>query len=401
VTGARTYALVGWSLAVIGAVGAIAVRVVEPAPFLPVTFGFGPTAMVAFLAMGLSWASIGAFLMIRRPDNGVGWIMVASGMGYSQSMLWLALTFAFAADGTAEGQRLAEFAGWMTVLGTQIGALAFLVGFVFPTGRAQSPRWELVVKLSFPMMVLFAVALLLQPGSLHLFPTLQNPFGIGPDIRAGEPVSPLVGVFAVSLAPLLACSLALRYRTGGPTERQQLKWIALALVVALFGVGFAAWGAVITGRPPGEVGLTVYGLAAATVPLAIAIAILRHHLYDIDHLISRSLSYAIVTAALAGVFAAAAVSLGTLLGSQGERETFQIAGATLLVAALFGPVRRRAQGAVDRRFDRARYDGERTAIAFSARLRDETDMATVTSDLTQTAASSVAPSTLSIWLRGE
>jgi hypothetical protein len=398
-TGSRAFAIVGLALAIFGAVGATMVRVATQAPFLPVTFGFGQTAMASFMLLGLSWASIGAFLVIRRPDNAVGAVMVIAGAGYALSMLFLALTFAFAAEGTAEGLRLAELAAWTTVLCTQFGAAAFVVGFLFPTGRAQSPRWAAIVRLSWPFLMVFSVALLLQPGSLHLFPTLQNPFGVGPDLRGGTSVSPLIGLFSALLAPSLVLSLAHRFQMAGRTERQQLKWFGLALVIALAGVGFSAVWALVANRPPNEVGLTVYGFAAAGVPVAIAIAILRHHLYDIDRIVSRTIAYALVSAILGIVVGGVIVLLSTALAAYTEGHTIAVAASTLIAFAAFQPVLRRVRAEVDRRFDRARYDAERTVAQFADRLRDQIDLADLSSDLDATIHKAIAPRSFGIWLR--
>jgi hypothetical protein len=396
----RTFAIAGLTLAMAGAVGAIVVRIVAPVPFLPVTFGFGPAAMIAFLAMALSWALVGAFLVIRRPENAVGRVMIVSGTGYALAMFFLAVTFAFAAEGTTRGQRQAEVAGWITVLCTQFGSFAFIVAFIFPTGRAQSPRWASLVRLSWPGILVVSAALLLQPGALHLFPTLQNPFGVGPDFRAGQPVSPLVGLFAVTLAPAVTISLATRYRAASHTERQQLKWFALALVLALAGVGSSAMGPGPATQTPSEIGLTVFGFAAAGVPVAIGIAILRYRLYDIDRIISRTLSYGAVTAVLALVFGLVGGGLGIVLGSLAEGQTIAVAGSTLLVVALFGPLRRRAQTIVDRRFDRSSYDASLTVEAMTERLRDDVDLARVEADVLGVVERTFHPVTAGVWLRG-
>lgn len=398
-TAPRIFAIVGLGLAITGAVGTALIRYVSPAPFIAVQFGFGPAAMVAFIVMGLSWASIGAFLVIRRPENTVGRLMVVAGAGYALSMLCTALTFSFAADGTARGQRLAELAGWATVMWTQFGASLFLIGFIFPTGRAQSPRWASLVRLSWPGMVLFSAALLLQPGPLHLFPTLQNPFGIGPDFRGSQATSPLIALFSVIIAPAFATSLITRYRTASRTEQRQLKWFALALVVAVIGVGFSVLEEMWATGTPDEVGLTTYGFAAAGVPIAIAIAILRHHLYDIDRVVSRTIAYAIVSAILAVVSGGVIVLLSTALASFAQGETIAVAASTLTAFVAFQPVLRRVRRNVDQRFDRARYDAEQTVAGFSARLRDEVDIVAVTADLHGTVLGAVNPASLGLWIR--
>jgi hypothetical protein len=397
--GRRAFAVGGLALAIVGAVGAILVRLATQAPFLPITFGFGPVAMVAFIIMGLSWASIGAFLVIRRPHNVVGLVMVMAGAGYALSILGLALTFAFAADGTVDGRHLAELMGWATVLCTNIGAAVFAIGFIFPTGRAQSPRWATLIRLSWPFLLVFGAGITFQPGPLHLFPTLQNPFGFGPDFRAGQPVSPLILVFSLFMGPLLSLSVATRYRMAGRTERQQLKWFGLALIIALFAVGFSTYGAAWTTGAPAEFGMAVYGLVAASVPVAIAIAILRHHLYDIDRIVSRTVAYAMVSAVTAIVFGGVIVLLSTVLASVAQGQTIAVAASTLAAFAVFQPVLRRVRRAVNHRFNRAQYDAERTVAAFGARLRDEIDIASVTTDLDTTIRGTVNPASVGLWIR--
>ena len=395
----RAFAVAGWGVAVIAAVGAIVVRLVTRAPFIEDAFGFGPLAMVAILAMGISWASIGAFLVYRRAENPIGRIMVVFGAAYALAMLGAALTLAFVADPTTEGQRLAQLAAWATVLFTTLGALEFLIGFIFPTGRAQSPRWARVVALYWLFMLLFAADVLFEPGALHLFPTLQNPFGFGPDLRAGQLLSPIPVAFGAIVTPLFIVSLATRYRDAGRTERQQLKWLFLALLLSAVGLGLVVVRTLVSGRNTDEIGLTVYALAAAGVPVAIAIAILRHNLYDIDRLISRSLGYAVVTGALGAVFVATAIGLSTLLAALAQGQSLAVAASTLLVLALFGPLRRRAQGAIDRRFDRARYDASRTVQALTARLRVDVDIDRLEADVIRVVDQTFHPTNAAMWLR--
>ncbi len=395
----KTLAIVGWVVAMSCTIGAIVVRIAAPAPFLPVTFGFGPMAMLAFLVMAMSWASVGAYLAIKRRENLIGRLMVISGSGYALSMLALTLTFAFAADGTSTGRAMAEVAGSVTVLGTQFGAFAFVVGFIFPTGRGQSPSWARVLRLSVPVMIVFSAAILLQPGSSHLFPTLQNPFGVGPDLRFGQPVSPLIALFGVILSPLVAISLVTRYRAAAHVERQQLKWFSMAVTVAFVGVGGSAWAAVMTKGSPGEVGLIVYGFGQAGVPVAIGIAILRHNLYDIDRIISRTIAYALVSTIVATVFGGIIVLLSAALAGFTQGQTLAVAASTLVAFALFQPLRRRVQWAVDRRFDRARYDAQRTVDVFAEQLRNEVDLARLRAALVATAEDAVRPVRATVWLR--
>jgi hypothetical protein len=157
--------------------------------------------------------------------------------------------------------------------------------------------------------------------------------------------------------------------------------------------------AVVSNDPP-EAGLAVFGFAGALVPAAIGIAILRHHLYDIDRIISRTIAYAIVTGTLGAVFGVLLLSLTSLMATVAGGETIAVAGSTLAASALFQPVRRWVQRQVDRRFDRSRYDADLTVQSFAARLRDDLDLSAVRAEIVGTASSAVRPTTAGIWLRG-
>ena len=404
---ARPYAIVGCILAVFGAVGSIVLRIVDPVPLLPGSFGFGGAALVGFELLGLSFASVGALLVVRRPGNAVGWCMVLIGDGYALGGLTAAITCSAVADGPA-GAAAAAFAAWLTVLFTTIGGLVFGLGFIFPTGRGQTLAWDRMVRIgvvSWPLIIV--IVFLIRPGPLHLYPTLDNPFGIGPDLRPilGPQVSEVLAATSAVFVPFLALSLALRYRMADVIGRQQLKWFVLAQLVAIGGVAVAAVGAVVSEQPP-EAGLVMFGFAGALVPIAIGIAILRYHLYEIDRLISRSLAYALVTGVLATVFAVTAIglsavlgSLSAVLGSLAQGESLAVAASTLLVLALFGPLRRRAQSAVDRRFDRAGYDATMTVQSMTARLRDDVDIDRVKTDVLGVVDQTFHPAFAALWLR--
>jgi hypothetical protein len=397
---ARPYAIVGWMAALVGAIGTMALRIVDPAPLLPGVFGFGFTALVGLELLGVTFASVGALLVVRRPGNAVGWCMVLIGVGYALGGLSAAVTGSAVADGPA-GAATAGLAGWFTVFFTTIGAIVFGLGFIFPTGRGHTPAWDRFVRIGaigFPISFVFLF--LIRPGSLHLFETIDNPFGVGPDLRPvfGPNVSQGVSMGVGVWVPILVLAMVSRYRMADTVGRQQLKWFALAQVVTLIGVGVAALGAVLTNEPP-EAGLVVFGFAGALVPVAIGIAILRHGLYDIDRLISRTVGYAAITAVLAGVFGVAALFLGVILSTVAEGQTIAVAASTLLVAALFGPLRRRAQAIVDRRFDRSRYDAALTVQGMTVRLRDDVDLGRVEADVLSVVDRTFHPSSAGLWLR--
>jgi MFS family permease len=396
--GRRTFAILGVGLAIVGAVGTAIVQYSTSAPVVG-AFGFGEAAMVGYVIEGLTWAFTGAVLVLRRPENAVGWLMVLVGVGYSLSQLTVSMTFAFAAEGTAQGDRLAQIAGWVTVLLQLVAILQIAIGFLFPTGRAQNPGWRWFMRLFWGISIVFVVISLTQPGSLQLIPAIDNPFGFGPDLRNGRPIAPILALWTLIIFAGLGVSMVSRYRSAGHVERLQMKWFVLALSVSAVALGIATWESVFTNTQTGGTFLTAYVFAGALVPIAIGIAMLRHHLYDIDRLISRTLGYGVVTSLLAAVFAVTAIGLSALLGSLAQGESLAVAAATLLVVALFGPLRRRAQSAIDRRFDRARYDASLTVQSLTARLRDDVDIDRVQTHVLGVVDGTFHPSSTGMWLR--
>ena len=228
-TAARAFAAAGLGLAIVGAVGTVLVRYGSPAPLISSAFGFGGVAMVGYLIGGLAWASMGALLVIRRPGNAVGWLMVLVGVGFALSQLSISLASMFAAEGTAEGQRLAQVAAWVTVLLQLVGVFQVAIGFLFPGGRAQSRGWARFIRIVWAFAIVFTVVSLTQPGPLQLVPALQNPFGFGPDLRGDRPIAPIFIVLGLVILVGLGASMAQRYRSAGLVERLQLKWFVTAL----------------------------------------------------------------------------------------------------------------------------------------------------------------------------
>jgi len=394
----RAVALCGWLAATVGGCLGLVLQASQPAPIAPNTFGLGPASMVAFVILGITWATVGALLVARRPDNVVGRYMILVGAGYSVSILAAILTFRAVADGDVA---LARTAAWWTVLLSSIGSLVLYLGFIFPTGRGQTPRWDAIGRAFLAAMTLVLVWLLTQPGPLHLFPGIDNPIPIGPDLRPvlGPAPARTVLAFSVLTAPLLVASVASRYRMGDGAQREQMKWAISAIGVAFAGLLLTSVAAVVTNGAP-EAPLTAYALAGTMVPVAIGIAILRHRLYDIERIMSRTIGYGVVTALLFAIFVLVNLGLqGALSGLTGN-DSLRVAASTLVVAALFNPLRHLVQGAVDRRFHRAHAHAERAAAGFAGRLRNEADLAAVTATLRRTAEDVVEPSTASVWLRG-
>ena len=222
--------------------------------------------------------------------------------------------------------------------------------------------------------------------------------GPGTPGRDNAAVDGPIGTAAVALlvvAMVLAlCSVTWRFRHAGPLHRQQLRWFgyAVLLMVVAVLVGVAA---------PWESSWVVMFAGLGLLPLAIGVAMLRYRLYELDRLVSRTIAYAVVTGLLLATYAGLILVLEGPLGTATGGETLPVALSTLAVAALFTPVRRRVQRVVDRRFDRARYDAEGTAAAFSERLRDQIDLPSVAAELEVSVRGSMAPASLVLWLRGD
>ncbi len=397
-TAPRTFALVGLGLAVFGAIGTGVVHFLSSIPVAG-AFGFGKAAMVGYVIAGLTWASVGTLLVWRRPQNTVGWLLVLVGAGYALSQLTVSLTFLFLAEHTAQGDQRAQIAGWVTVLLQLVAIPQLAIGFFFPTGRVQSPAWARFMRVFWALASVFVVISLTQPGPLQLVPAVDNPIGIGPDLRGGRPIAPILGLWTLIVFVALGISMVTRYRTAGRIERVQMKWFVLALGISATALGAATMESVFMDGPVSGNSLTVYVFAGALVPVAIGIAILRYHLYDIDRIISRSIAYALVSAIVAVVFGAVVISLSTVLSSVAQGRTIAVAASTLAAFAVFQPVLRRVRRDVDRRFHRARYDSDQTVARFSDRLRDQIDLAHLRSDLDTTIRAAIAPRSVDIWLR--
>jgi hypothetical protein len=360
------------------------------------TLSDDPVALV-YLPTFTAFMVVGALVVARRPANPIGWLFSATGllaMGAS-----VAGEYSQYAYVTRPGSRpFAVVAVWyMNWAAYLVFGLAFtFVLLLFPTGRLLSPRWRPIAWLAGGQIAVDSLLAALQP-TLSLegqARRIANPIGISglPDPEQGVAGAVLTGLFvAVSLA---ACgSLVLRFARARREERQQLKWVAYA--GGLMVVSTVVGGALLPGGSDLVVAVTV-----ALVPVAAGIAILRYRLYDIDRIINRTLVYGWLTALLAGVYAGSVLLLGQLFGGVGTNPpSWVVAGATLGVAALFQPARRRIQAVVDRRFNRRKYDAAKTVEAFTIRLRDEVDLDTLSAELLAVVHQTIQPTQASLWIR--
>jgi hypothetical protein len=277
-----------------------------------------------------------------------------------------------------------------------------LPALLLPDGRLRSRRWRAVVATSVTGVTLTLLAGTLSPGPLENQPKgsqLDNPFGLSGTAGRVAAVVAVLGVLLtwVSL-PAAGVCVVLRFRASSGLERQQLRWVALGAAGAVAGLLLAVPGGLEL-LPNAWVNAALSNLiypALLCPPVAIAVAVLRYRLWDLDRLVSRTVTYTLVTGLLVLPYLAILPAATRLAAGAGS---LAVAAATLAAAAVFQPLRRRIQELVDRRFNRRRYDAARTVEAFAARLRGQVDLAALSAELLAVVEQTVAPTTASLWLR--
>jgi hypothetical protein len=339
-------------------------------------------------------ATVGAVLASRLPRHPVGWLLLGVGLSVAGS----GVADGYARYGLVARPGVLPAARWIAIYSpaTNIIGLA-LVGYVLlltPTGSPPSPRWRWWGRLAAAGPVAFVAALTVGPGLvIPPYDTVIDPVAI--PALAGAVLVAIVAGFFLTVAGLVvgAGSLVARFRRARGVERQQLRWLALA--AALTGAGAAVVG---VGMAMGATAVPLFaaGVCLALLPLATGAAILRYRLYDLDRIVSRTVAYGLLTVLLGLGYAVVVLGLGRLLP---EGSSLVVAAATLAVAAVFQPLRRRIQQAVDRRFNRRRHDAGRIIEAFGARLRDQVDLDTLTAEVLAVVDQTMAPTRASLWLR--
>ena len=357
------------------------------------------------LASGISWLLVlvtftvaGALIVSRQPRNIIGWLLMIPGvtsslntitLGWLENiqpppqattpLIWLALWF--------------DSWSWVLLIFP-----VFHLMLTFPTGRLQSPRWRWVAGLEAAMLVTFLILVGLSE-TMELFVddatvwTVPNPIGFLDANFWDNQFGPVWGILLLVLTVGCVGAMVQRFRKAGPVEREQMKWLMLA--VGFFGVVYGTL-AVINGEEPLGWIDVLFALSLASIPVAIAIAVLRYRLYDIDRLLSRTVSYTVVVGVLAAVFFGTISVLTSLLDTQND---ITIAASTLSVFALFNPLRKRVQNGVDRRFNRSRYDSGRVMDGFAASLKDRVDSDEVVAGWVGVVNQTMEPSTIGVWLR--
>jgi hypothetical protein len=355
--------------------------------------------------ISIPFAVMGALIVVRRPGNRIGWLFVAIGsLGALHGALDAYALYTLAAQpGTDLPGAVAAAQGSLSIGSIPLALVLLFVPLLYPTGRLPSPRWRPVAWLGGLVLLLSPIVDALLPGQVEAseVPVGQNPLGI----PAAEDVLTVLGLamflLFIPLALAAQASLVVRFRRARGDERQQLKWLAYAIV------SFAAYllllplSLLVLREGPSEFVADLLGTAPLlAVPVALGVAVLRYRLYDIDRLINRTLVYGLLTAILGLLYVGAVLVLGQLFGGVGGAPpSWAVAGATLAVAALFQPARRRIQRAVDRRFNRRKYNAAKTVAAFSTRLRDELDLDTLSAELLAVVDQTMQPSQASLCLR--
>lgn len=351
---------------------------------------------LAFLAFPI----VGVVIVSHRPQNPIGWMFCFIGLGNILSVF--AHEYAFYAlvtqPGTLPG---AIWVGWSLFWVAGITwTLLFLSLLLFPSGRLPSPRWRPVAWVIVGGIFVLSVLTALKPGRLLDIP-VPNPAGI-------EQASGILAVMRSILFPILvsgifavAASVIVRFRRARGEERQQLKWLTYTVGFMVSSLGLGLLNTEVLHNRVIEYAAGISGIVAVVaVPTAIGVAILRYRLYEIDTLINRTLVYGSLTATLVALYFGGIVVLQrVLVVLTGQKSTLAVVASTLVIATLFNPIRRRIQSFIDRRFYRRKYDARKTLEAFSARLRDETDLDTLNDELVGVVRETMQPAHVSLWLR--
>jgi len=341
------------------------------------------------VVLSLVFVTTGAYLAGRRPANPVGWLLG----GWGMVMAFGCFTGAYVDRGLVRDPGSLPGPSWVgwaegVVWHPAFALLAFLL-LLFPHGRLPSRRWRPFAWFTVAVYLSLSLAAAFAPGAVELYypeatPPVRLPISGVADVVFGW----LLGGQLLVLATALV-SLVLRLRRASGEERQQVKWFVYTVVTVvlvfvtttlILGAGYL---------------FPIFGL----IPVSVAVAVVKYRLYDIDRLINRTLVYGLLTALLVGVYAGLVFLFGVVLDPVVRGSSLAVAAATLAVAALFQPARRRVQGLVDRRFNRRRYDATRTVEAFSGRLRDQVDLDTLSAELLGVVDRTVQPVSASLWLR--
>lgn len=345
-------------------------------------------AAVLFNITVVLFSTVGSLIEWRRPGHAIGRLLMLSGPLYAYlGLIWLTGEVVRPLVDPTLYRVISEAGVIMSWIG-----VALIVGWIpllFPTGTLPGPRWRLPTA---GLVVVFA-------GSLGL---LAAQGSLTADTAASPAQDGLVTTTSIAMfgfIVLASAAVVTRFRRGDQVERLQIRWFGAAIAVCAIGaIGAAIESSIRPNDGPLITTLVLYGGILA-IPIAIGISVLRYRLYELDRIISRTIAYGLISGLLLGAYGLLILVLQGPLGTLTGGETVSVAISTLIVAALFQPVRRRVQRAVDHRFHRSAFDAEQTVVGFAARMRSDVDIATVLTDLRATVHDAIRPSHLGLWLR--
>jgi hypothetical protein len=412
----RTATWLAWSLATLSLISCVAtiglyIATLPSQP--PSSWGTGGVVSIilVFLLPFLAFPLVGALIASRRPQNPIGWICLAAGTIWMLSNLSIGYgTYGLLAARPSSvpfPAAIGSVGVWMWA--PTLGVLGTYLLLLFPDGRLPSRRWRPLAWLSGAVIVLVSLGTALTPGRLPDLGGVRNPFGLEEypwvaDATQGVTLLLPLCVLASAL------SLVLRFVRSGGEEREQIKWLAFAALISGLASSSVVIPSIILSNDAGGGADPLWQnlledaemLSFAGIPVAIGFAVLKYRLYDIDLIINRTLVYGALTTALALVYFGGVATIQAIfrvLTGQEEQGQFAIVVSTLVIAALFNPLRRRIQAFIDRRFYRRKYDARKTLETFSAKLRDETDLDALSEDLATVVRETMQPTHVSLWLR--
>ena len=348
------------------------------------------------------YPTVGALVASRRPENPGGWLLCLYGLAISISYSCAEYAiYALLAEPNSlpAGEAMAWIVSWMLPIIVGIPAFLYLL---FPTGRLPSRRWRWVAWLTGVLVLAGVITSAFSSGALMgVLGPIRNPLGVEGFTSIYTALLYIISTVALG-AVVLSVFMRLRHAIG--VERQQIKWFAYAAAGSVIVTGVANLIPIVVDTPLWfeRMGFALNIAFIPAIPIAIGIAILRYRLYDIDLLINRTLVYGTLTAMLVALYFVGIVVLQRVfVFLTSEQSTLAVVASTLLIAALFNPLRRRIQSFIDRRFYRRKYDAAKTLQGFSAQLRDETDLHALSDDLVGVVRETMQPAHVSLWIRPE
>jgi len=358
------------------------------------------TYTVNLTVAALAFSTVGALVAYGQPRNLIGWLLLGIGTLYATELfagnygVYTLLTNPGSLPGEAVGAWLTS---WVWIFG---GSLVLFVFLFFPDGKLPSPRWRPVAWLVLANTALAVAPFALDPGPLSEFSErvpVVNPVGIAGSAGLLDLFSRVSFLLLIPISSALILAFFVRFRRAQGEERQQIKWVAYGVAVfALAVIVASAWPSL----DGSLVGGALFLVGFLAIPSAMALAILKYRLYDIDVVINRTLVYTVLTTVLALLYFGSIALLQTvLIVLTGQGSQLAVVASTLLIAALFNPIRRRIQGFIDRSFYRSKYDAAKTLEAFSASLREETDLTELNDHLLAVVRETMQPEHVSLWLR--